>query len=96
MAKIPSWAEEKIKEGYNKLKEKYPDLTYDEYVRSVVGKKDGEKELEDRLNQGQLDENVDRLTDPVKIAEDYNEIKENIDPLIEADKEKEKEAGSNL
>lgn len=88
-----------VKEAYEKLKQQYPNLSYDEYVNILnsntswvgVNSKNIEKQLEElkkSKNQELLEINKQELTDPTKIVENYKQTEEQVEPLIEADKEK--------
>lgn len=76
------------REGYEKLKEKYPGLTWEDYIASVKNESTY-NDMINRLEQEKFDENVDRITEPDKIIEDRQTLDEKINPLIEADKERE-------
>lgn len=89
----------KLRELYEQsdIKQQYPNFTFEEYLNLLnnntswvgVNTKNLNKEL-DKLKQKKntelLEENIQNVTDPVKIKEQYEEVQNVVDPLVQADK----------
>lgn len=88
---IKKATEAKLRNDYSKLKASYPNLTYDEYIK-IRFEKGSHEGVANELNQLQRDENIEINTNPEKIVEDLQNIQQTVNPLVEADKQKEQEA----
>ena len=91
--------DEKLRKRWetSRFRELYPNVTYEEFIKSFPAKNKKDEVNRDKVKkelkkpsqkwgEKQLQENIEQLTDPTKIAEQYKEMQEVVEPLIESEK----------